>query len=114
MNSVVSFKIKFKIKFDMKYRATTHTKKSLSQNKPEVVQVMFEEFTGKSKDLCNKIKVITRITIVETGTSTCIICRSCDGFRDTVIEFRKKCQESQHSILTTHSVKRVMSNPRHL
>ena len=40
---------------------------------------------GKSKDLCNKIKVITGITIVETGTNTCIIYRSCNRFIDTIL-----------------------------
>ena len=65
---------------------------------------------GKSRGICEKIKIFTGVEILETADgSSDAICRKCDRFVESVINFKKIFQENQHKLLHTHAVKRVIS-----
>ena len=89
-------------------RSTTAKVYCLCEEESNRVSRIFS-VAGKSRGICQKIKIVTSVEILETADgSSDVICRNCDRFVELVINFKKKCQENQHNLLHTHAVKRVI------
>ena len=64
---------------------------------------------GKSKCLQHHIFLTTGINILETDNLSDIICQNCERFTESGVTFRNECFETQHTLSTSCSIKRVIS-----
>ena len=67
---------------------------------------------AESKKLCERIKLITDVTILETSGNSEIICRNCERLLEKCMQFRTDVQKTQKLFDAKCSVKRVITHPK--
>ena len=67
---------------------------------------------GTAKNLQEKIKTVTGVSVLQTDDTHDIICCKCERMVENCIAFRTSCQKAQEKLSKCYSVKRRISPPK--